>query len=165
VAFDGPGDVAVAAPLDSLPLFLGEGAIVPMIADDVDTFVPTEVAEYVTLDERRDRLWARILPLGESGIDLFDGSSIHVQDSGSDLSVSTSAGSWFTAWVLDIDWAHRQPAPAAGPVSVSLDGDPLAENPDGTAVDSGSCSGCWHHDGTTGRLLVSIGAAGTVVIR
>ena len=162
-AHDGPADETIPAPLDSLPLFVAAGAIVPMISDDVDTFVETTHAEYVTLDDRRDLLFARILPAGDSSLDLFDGGAISVAETGPDLSVTISAGTWFSRWVLEIDWANRTGAPPP-PSSVTLGSTPLAEETDPALVASGSCSGCWIYLAGTGTLLASVAEPGAILV-
>jgi hypothetical protein len=163
---EGPADVTVDAPLDSLPLFIGRGAIVPMIADDVDTFVGTIHDEFVTLEERDDQLFVRIFP-GEvpAAFALFEGGLLEAEDSGSSVEVVVSRGDWFTRWVLEILWEARSvPAPDP-PSSVSLDGTTLAEQSDSLLVASGGCDGCWHYLEATGTLLVSIASPGTVTAR
>ncbi len=161
---EGPSDETVEAPLDALPLYLRFGAIVPMIADDVDTFVETTVDELVTLDERRDRLWLRIVPSGPSSLSLFEGGSVGCLASGGGVDVTVTAGTWFARWVLEIDLDDALPAPPADPTGVAPDGSPLTESADPTAVASGACDGCWSYDATTGKVFVSIGSPGTVRI-
>lgn len=169
-AYEGPADVVVDAPLDSLPLFLGSifpggGAIVPMISDDVDTFVDTTHEEFVTLEERRSQLFVRILPQGVSWTTLFDGSTMHVQAGcmdGCSVGIQIEQGSWFTRWVLEIDWRNAIESFPSSASSVSLDGTDLTEEADGALVASAGCDSCWHFDGPTGTLLVSIAAPGTV---
>ncbi len=154
-AFEGPADATVDAPLDALPLFLGQGAIVPMIADDVDTFVETTHAEFVTLDERRDQLWVRIHPSGDSSLALWEGGSIAAA-AGTGLNVTIAQGGWFSRWALEILET------AAAPSSVTLDGTPLTEETDAAIVAAAGCDGCWSFDAATGTLHVSIAAPGTV---
>jgi alpha-glucosidase (family GH31 glycosyl hydrolase) len=153
-AFEGPADATVAAPLDSLPLFLGQGAIVPMIADDVDTFVTTTHAEFVTLEERRDQLFVRIHPADASSFELWEGGSIAASSTGPGLDLTISQGDWFDHWVIEI--LDRDAAPS----SVTLDGTDLTEETDGSLVASAGCDGCWHFD--AGTLLVSVAAPGTI---
>ncbi len=164
-AYDGPGDVVVSAPLDSLPLFLAAGAIVPMIADDVDTFVETAFDEFVTLAERQDLLFVRILPSQASELTLFDGGRIAVGEEGPVATVQVTRGSWFGSWVLEIDWGHRAGADGNAPSSVTLEGTALTQEADRALVASAGCDGCWHHDASEGTLVVSIASEGTVVAR
>jgi alpha-D-xyloside xylohydrolase len=163
--FEGPSDATVDAPLDSLPLFLASGAIVPMIADDVDTFVTTTHAEFVTLEERRDQMWVRILPAAQSLLELFDGGRLGIEICNldcSDLYVLVEQGTWFSRWVLEIDWENGETSGFSPPTSVTLEGSVLSEETDGALVASAGCDGCWHFDAGSGTLLVSIDAPGTV---
>ncbi len=169
-AFEGPADSTVDAPLDSLPLFLGEGAIVPMIANDVDTFVDTTHDEFVTLEERRDQLFVRIRCHGINSFVNFDGGAIEVDQGcydGCHLGISIAQGDWFTRWVLEIDWENSADDLPDAPSAISFDGSPLTEETDAALVASAGCDGCWHFDAATGTLLVSIAsitAPGTVSV-
>jgi hypothetical protein len=136
-----------------------------MISDDVDTFVDTVHDEFVTLEERRSQLFVRILPHGVSRTTLFDGSTMHVQAGcmdGCSVGIEIEQGSWFTRWVLEIDWRNSIDSFPPSASSVSLDGTDLTEEADGALVASAGCDSCWHFDEPTGTLLVSIASAGTV---
>jgi alpha-D-xyloside xylohydrolase len=161
--YEGPAEHDVAAALDELPLFMAPGAVVAMIADDVDTFVSTTRDELVTLEERREQLFVRVLPAGDSAFELFDGGAVTVSEDGASLSVEVSQGSWFERWVLEVEWDERGGADGRPPESVSREGVTLSEHADPSVVAAGGCDGCYHHVEATGVLIVSLASEGTVV--
>ena len=77
---DGGGTIEVDAPLDTLPLFLREGGIVPLLRPTIDTLSPVadrqEIDSYAT---DPGMLYARAVPADEpSSFVLFDGSRIEI---------------------------------------------------------------------------------------
>src|SRR5262249_31943027 len=78
--YAGPGFVDVSAPLMTLPLFLAENAIVPMLDADVQTLAPTAQTSVVSELDRADVLDV-VVALGASGAAQFmlaDGTAIRV---------------------------------------------------------------------------------------
>ena len=81
---DGGGTIEVDAPLDTLPLFLREGGIVPLLRPTIDTLSPVadrqEIDSYAT---DPGMLYARAVP-GDEPISfvLFDGSRIEISAGG-----------------------------------------------------------------------------------
>ena len=59
VAHQGPGPLSVDAPLARLPLFAREGAVLPLLPDDVDTLGSATDPSVVTRASRDNELWDR----------------------------------------------------------------------------------------------------------
>jgi alpha-D-xyloside xylohydrolase len=72
----GPGEVTVPAPLESLPLFLRAGGIVPLLRPTIDTLSPVTVAGIESYADDPGRLWIRLHPGPASSFALFDGGRI-----------------------------------------------------------------------------------------
>ncbi len=58
----GPAVKSVEAPLDTLPLFVRAGAVIPLMPDDVDTLTTATDPSVVTLEMRKDQLWMNAYP-------------------------------------------------------------------------------------------------------
>lgn len=96
---------SVAAPLDTLPLFLAESGIVPLLRPTIDSLSPTtkpgtatgEVDSYATTP---GILWARVFPGAASTFTAFDGAKITQSDDGPSFTLTTSDGSEFKYGVM-----------------------------------------------------------------
>ena len=146
-AWDGGGPATVDAPLSKLPLYLGEGAIVPMLRPTIDTLSPTTMPGQIdSYDTTPGVLYGRVVP-GEraTAFDLFEGSHIEQQREEGVLTLHTTSGDAFVQGalleVLDV--------PAVR--GVQLDGTPLPEI--GAAMLADADAGWAHADGA---LLVRI---------
>jgi alpha-D-xyloside xylohydrolase len=121
---------SVNAPLDTLPLFLTEGGIVPMLRPSIDSLSPTtkpgtmagEVDSYAT---NPGILWARIFPGPTSTFNLFDGATIGQTDEGATFTLTTTGGSEFKDGVL-----FEVIGVGALPKGVELGGVALTQSPD-----------------------------------
>lgn len=75
--FEGPGTYVVPAPLWKLPLFIREGALLPMLRPTIDTLVsttdPDRVDSYATTP---GLLYVRVVPGPQSAFTVFDGTSL-----------------------------------------------------------------------------------------
>lgn len=69
----GGGDVTAAAPLDAVPVFARIGAIVPMLAPDVETVVPSSDGSVVSAADRADFLQVDVFAGGATSVTLDDG--------------------------------------------------------------------------------------------
>jgi alpha-D-xyloside xylohydrolase len=163
-AVEGRSTRQVQAPLDTLPLFIARGSIIPMLKDDIDTFAPTTDPDYVTLDQRRDLLYLRIAPSGESSLALFEGTEAGCTDDPSGVTVDIAPGEWFQRFIVEVDWKNRGSAPAGPPRDVTKDGASLELSGDYALVYDAGCSGCWAWDGDAGLALVSAPGGGSIVI-
>ncbi len=70
---NGPTTAKIDAPLDRLPLYARAGAIVPLLAPDVDTLAPASDPGVVTAEMRADRLGIRWFPSGDRVFPMQDG--------------------------------------------------------------------------------------------
>lgn len=76
VAADGRGEIEVDAPLAKLPLFLREGAIVPMLRPNIDTLASASDPGIESFADDPGPLWALVAPGPPRSFDLWDGSRI-----------------------------------------------------------------------------------------
>jgi alpha-D-xyloside xylohydrolase len=90
--------ITVDAPLESLPLYLRAGGIVPMLRPDIDTLSPVEDPSTIaSFASEPESLWARIA-LGASGSSqLYDGSELELEDDGSTATVTFRPGDVFVS--------------------------------------------------------------------
>jgi alpha-D-xyloside xylohydrolase len=122
-----PGaSLQVAAPLTTLPLFLREGAMVPMLRPGVDTLSPATDPGVDSFDAEAGALWVRVQPGADSSFTVFDGTTL--SQSGGQL--TATAGTRFTTSVI---WELRG---LARPASVTH-GTALVEVPSLDTVPSG----------------------------
>jgi len=119
--------IAVDAPLDRIPLFVREGAVLPKIPEDVMTLVPRSAfadRKVQTLDNRRVY---EIYPGREaSSITDFEGRTINAQPRDGKLTIAGAPAR------IAIRWRFSHPT------SVMLDGRKLADmhqTPDGASVE------------------------------
>jgi hypothetical protein len=61
------------APLDSVPVYAKIGAIVPMLAPDVETVVPSTDGSVISIADRADFLEVAVFAGGQSSVTLDDG--------------------------------------------------------------------------------------------
>lgn len=151
----GPADVTVAAPLGTLPLFLRQGGLVPLLRPTIDTLAPTtRPAEVNSFAGDPGLLYARVGagPVA-SRFELYDGTALKQRLDGAALHLEVAPGDVFTAGVVF-------EVPALGPVSaVTVDGEPLSERDSPAALDAAEDG--WHHGpdlGGTLRVKVGPGA-------
>jgi len=98
---DGGATVAAAAPLGTLPLYLQEGGIVPMLRPTISTLRPT--TQPATIDSYATTpgvLWARVAPGAPSAFTLFDGASLTQQRGAGQVTLTASDGSEFAHGVM-----------------------------------------------------------------
>jgi alpha-D-xyloside xylohydrolase len=163
--FTGPRDVTVAAPLGRPALFVRQGAIIPMLADDVATLASTDAADVVDLADRQRIVRARIVPAGARSFTLEDGTRIAVDESASALRVEFTPGSEASDLRAEIDLAHRGAPVTAAPTMVLREGGAaLTMAPDARTVLNG-CDGCWHHDAAAGVLRIGVRGAARLAVR
>ena len=90
---DGGATVTAEAPLGTLPLYLAEGGIVPMLRPTIDAMRPTTqpamVDSYATTP---GVLWARVAPGPPSAFTVFDGSVVAQEAAGGGLTSRPGTG-------------------------------------------------------------------------
>ncbi|MFO0598387.1 MAG: glycoside hydrolase family 31 protein [Myxococcaceae bacterium] len=96
VGVDG-AEVTVAAPLTKLPLFIAEGALVPMLEPTMDTLSPTTDPQVHSFANDPGTLWVRVQPAArETSFAVFDGTQLRQ----SDHALQGKAGTRFTGAVV-----------------------------------------------------------------
>lgn len=126
----GGKSTTVLAPLDTLPLYVSEGGIVPLLRPSIDSLSPTtkpgtmpgEVDSYANTP---GILWARVFPSSTSVFTVFDGSVISQTDNGLSFTLTTTSGSEFKDGVM-----YEIVGIGALPTGVELGGAPLMQSPD-----------------------------------
>jgi alpha-D-xyloside xylohydrolase len=149
----GPMTETVDAGLGDLPLYLGEGGIVPLLRPTIDTMAPTTMPDMVdSYATTPGILWARVLPGPDSSFSLFDGATISQTTSGSATTLTVADGSEFTSgFLLEVL------ALGAAPASVTLDGAPLTSVADLDTLQAATTG--YSFDPTQGgSVFVKVGA-------
>jgi alpha-D-xyloside xylohydrolase len=148
-------DVTVDAPLEVLPLFLREGALVPMLRPTIDTLAPATDPGVDSFDGNPGALWVRVAPSPQaSRFDVYDGTAL-TQEASDGLSLTATAGSVFTRSVV---W---EVVGAARPATVTHAGAPVAEVTTADALEQ-AASG-WRFDNGTLQVKTPLDGAVTVV--
>jgi alpha-D-xyloside xylohydrolase len=79
----GGGTLSVTVDVDTLPLFLAEGGIVPMLRDTLDTMAPVSAANQATVDSFATDpgvLWVRVAPgTSATSFTVYDGTAVGQQ--------------------------------------------------------------------------------------
>ncbi len=92
------GSVVVDAPLGAVPVFVGPGAIVPMLRDTIDGIVATSDLSIDTLASDPGPLTVRIVPKDGASFTAADGTAWSVEDDGVDVRIALTPG---TTWQGD----------------------------------------------------------------
>jgi len=103
--FDGDvlsaGEQTVDAPLSKIPLFLKRGGMVPMLRPTIDTLSPVADPSLVdSFDADAGVLWVRVFPGEASSFELYDGTVITQESTGSGAVLGYQAGTVFDQGVL-----------------------------------------------------------------
>ncbi len=140
--------VTVPAPLQALPLFVREGALVPMLRPGIDTLAPATDVGVESFENDAGELWVRVVPSETpSTFELFDGST--VSQGGGQL--ASTKGSRFTTAVVWELYRDR-------PQTVARSGVAVPEVSDVAAVPTGfAWSGGW--------LRIKVPMGETVLVR
>lgn len=98
VVSEGPGGaVEVEAPLEAIPVFVRAGAILALLAPDVDTLAPATDPGVVSAAGPETPVWLRVAgpPAQATRIELFDGSVARLESDGAAWRASWSRGTRF----------------------------------------------------------------------
>lgn len=76
----GPAVIEVTAPLDRMPLFVRQGAILPMLPSDVQTLVPRHAAMDSAVVSADDRLILQVWPGASGSLRTWDGVEAELAD-------------------------------------------------------------------------------------
>lgn len=152
----GPGRATVDAPLWKLPLFLRQGAIVPMLRPTIDSLSPTtEPTRVDSYDTDPGVLWVRVQPGPPSQFEVFDGTRLHQGQGERSWALRLEAGQ-----VFEHGWMVVTKGVGEAPTQVTLDN---VEVPSGDpdAMDGARWS---YADDVGGTLTVFVPAAAQVVL-
>jgi alpha-D-xyloside xylohydrolase len=119
--------VQVDAPLNTLPLFLRAGALVPMLSPTIDTLAPSMDPGVESFAANAGTLWVRAQPGADSTFTVFDGTALTQRDG----RLTATAGSRFNTSVI---WEVRG---VGRPGLVTHGGAPLSESASLDSVTSG----------------------------
>ncbi len=163
--FEGGTSHTVPAPLDTLPLFVAEGAIVPMLRDTAQTLAPVPASS--TIDSAGSdpgRLTVRVVPSGTAtSFTVFDGTTISQQrhDLGQDkgLSIELVPGTRFSGGAL-----FEVITVTTAPTSVSTEAGVLVERASLAALVAAGDGWFWE-PATGGTLWVAVPGAATITTR
>jgi alpha-glucosidase (family GH31 glycosyl hydrolase) len=126
----GAGDVTAQAPLDVVPVYARVGAIVPMLAADVETVVTPTDGSVISSASRADFLQVDVFAGGQTSVQLDDGTTLS-QSAPLDAFVPSS------------------PTHAAGPIPAAA-----------SAADLATCGTCAWDDPVSHTFSVAVDVAG-----
>jgi alpha-D-xyloside xylohydrolase len=94
----GGSTISVTVDVDTLPLYIAEGGIVPMLRDTIDTTSPVSAANQATIDSfvtDAGVLWVRVAPSAtQTSFQVYDGATIGQQkQAGGSISLTFTPGS------------------------------------------------------------------------
>lgn len=159
-AYDGGASgtkATVPAPLDTLPLFIARGGIVPMLRDTIDTLSPVPSGSPIeSYANDAGTLWVRVAPgPTRTAFSVFDGTRI-AQTAGTSLTFT--AGTKFTSGAL-----FEVIATPAAPASVRAGGLPLAQAASLPALVAARDG--WFWEGATGGTLwIKVPGTATITV-
>ncbi len=137
----GPTTLTVPAPLDTLPLFVRAGGIVPMLRPTVVTLSPTSDPSVDSFDGNPGRVWGVVVPpeaVGESSLTLHDGTILAVSlSSDGAVLLQYDSGSVYAGIRICVH------APGVG--EVLLDSASISEAVSDQELDG--CDACWYREG------------------
>jgi alpha-D-xyloside xylohydrolase len=146
--FTGPSVATIAAPLGTPPVLLRQGALLPLLPEDVDTLVPVDDPAIV---DRMDRPFLRALslPAERRSVTTEEGLTVTVERVASGFDVDTSVAA--TATIHDLRLRvllDRASSPITAIATVSADGTPVLPAADLATVAAGCDGACWAQEGT-----------------
>ena len=149
----GPRTRSVVVPLNRAPLYLREGAVVPLLWADVDTLAPATDYQVVTAASRADRLRIRLTAgaQGESRATLVDGTVISFTRGSKKRAVKISLAGRTRRYDLEMDFRDLDTHKQLEVTSVTAGGASLVER--GSRSELEVAEQGWWQD-RTGQLLV-----------
>lgn len=153
-AVEGPLDNTVTVPLDTLPLYLRAGGIVPMLRPTVMTLSPVTDPTVDTYDGNPGRLWGRVAPEAdtENSLTLHDGTVLTV--------VGVADGSVELRYDPGTIYAGlRIQVHAPDVTAVELGGS--AVNEASAVAELETCQSCWYREGSEPWVWIALDASQT----
>ena len=149
---DGGQTRTVDAPLDTLPLYLRQGGIVPLLRPTIDTMAPVDDPDAIdSFATTPGLLYPRVFPGEASAFVLYDGSAIEQSRDAAtgDIAVTWREGEVYTHGAVIELLDVREPPASVRDESARFDpvGDPAQL--DGVAAG-------WYHDAESGALFIRV---------
>ncbi len=152
--YAGGQTINVSAPLSKLPLYLREGGIVPLLRPSVDTLAPTtKPGEVDSYETDAGVLYPRIYIGAKSSINLFDGSSLSQEKTGTGATLYYKDGAKFKSGALYELIAYG----AAEPAKVTDNGTELVKKANLDELEK-AASGYFYTNANNGSLYVKVGS-------
>lgn len=159
--YTGPTDVTIPAPLGTPVVLVRQGAILPLLPDDLDTLADADPPVVDPADRPFMRAW--ILPAGTHEIETEEGLAIGVAHDAASTTLTVTGPPAAGDVRMQIDLSRADP-PRTSVASVEAP-TPIAASPDAAAVRAGCDGACWFFDGTTLWLSVRSATPSTIVVR
>ncbi len=154
--YAGPRDVTVAAPLGEPPLFMRVGALIPMLAEDLDTLVEADAP--TVSPSQRPYLRVMSIPAGATTIRTEEGVLLSVERDAASTKVTIAFdGTGYSDVRMELDMTRAVP-PIRSVTTITESMSEIPAAPSVDAVRAGCDGGCWFVDETT--LLLSLRGAG-----
>ncbi len=83
--YQGPTQFIYQAPLDTLPLFVKKGSIIPLADPEIDTLAPATDPSVVTWEQKKDHLRLQVYPSEFCQFTLYDGSRFEAEEQGNTI--------------------------------------------------------------------------------
>jgi alpha-D-xyloside xylohydrolase len=150
----GPTEVQVPLTLDSVPLYLRTGAIIPLLPEEVDSLIPSSDEETTSLSAVQGRVSYLVVPGEEASFTNHDGSACSLfQGESGTWSVQLKPGELYQDFDLEVRYgAGAEDLP--GNIEVDGVGVPWVEN----KTELEECLDiCALSDSSTGRVWVHLG--------
>lgn len=164
--------VTRAAGLDTIPVFLRAGAVVPMAEPGVDTLMPAQAEGVVSYQERR-RMRLLLAPGPERQVSLYNGLQVtSARVEGDDVRVTVEQGlpepglderfGFVPQGVtLEVTAAGTSFEGGLAQVSVAREGAQAQVLP---KSEEAGCQDCWRYEEERGRLVVILSGPGAVLL-
>lgn len=156
--YAGGATVTVDAPLGTLPLFMAEGSMVPMLRPTIDTMSPTTMPDAIdSYATTPGILWVRVVPGAASTFTVFDGVALTQAKGAGVIALTSKDGGEFKGGVV-----FEVVAVGAKPSGVTEGGGALVEVADAAALDRAT-SGWTYTSDVGGTALVKVPAGAHAV--
>lgn len=144
--------VDVAVPLDRMPLYVHQGALVPLLRPTIDTLATAVQANIDAFGNVAGWLHVVVVRGGTRLFDLWDGTSLGLTDFAGGTSLEFSAGSAFHEGVVYEVWSSVAPKAVTTGLKHGEAGTAVPEvaNPASFAA----CTSCWRFDGASQTVFV-----------
>ena len=124
---EGPTQLTRPVALAELPLYVREGALIPLLRDDVDTLAPATSEGVVSTAKDPGVLEVRVYPsAAPTELALYDGAKLTQSTAPGAVSATTTPGTVYGPMRLIVQWGARPAATGAAPTEVLVDGQPAA---------------------------------------